>query len=58
MCQEISLRFDLIVRDTFSKSTSPNMNKTQDNTALMEISQVFGTLSHVHCQSIFRKGDF
>ena len=58
MCQEISLRFDLIVRDTFSKSTSPNMNKTQDNTALMEISQVFGTLSHAHCQSIFRKGDF
>ena len=58
MCQEISLRFDLIVRDTFSKSTSPNMNKTHDNSAVMEISQVFGTLLHADCQSIFRTGDF
>ena len=29
------------------------MNK-DDKSALMEIFQVFGTLSHVHCESVFR----
>ena len=33
------------------------MNK-DDKSALMEIFQVFGTLSHVDYQSVFRKGAF
>ena len=32
--------------------------KKDDKSALMEIFQVFGTLSHVDCQSVFRDGAF
>ena len=34
------------------------MMKKHDKTALMEISQVLGTLSHVDCQSVFWSGAF
>ena len=53
MCQQIHLRFHLTLGETFSKSTSLRMMKKDDKSALMEISQVFGTFSHVECQSVF-----
>ena len=46
-------RFDLTLGETFSKSITLRMMKKHDKTALREISQVFGTLSHVDCQSVF-----
>ena len=51
-------RFDLTLGETFSKSITLRMMKKHDKTALREISQVFGTLSHVDCQSVFWNGDF
>ena len=40
MCQQTPLRLDLIVRETFFKSTSLRMIKKHYKTALREISQV------------------
>ena len=53
MCQQTHVRFQLTIGETFSKSTSLRMMKTHDKSALIEISQVFGTLSHVDCPSVF-----
>ena len=53
MCQQTHLRFDLKLVEKFSKSTSLRMMEKDDKSALMDISQVFGTLSHVDCQSVF-----
>ena len=36
----------------------PRNYEKHDKSALMEISQVFGTHSHVHCQSVFSNGAF
>ena len=58
MCQQTHLRFNLNLRETFSKSTSLIMMKTQDKSAAMEIFEVLGTLSHVHCQSVLPDGAF
>ena len=53
MCQKRTLRFILTLGKTFSKSTSLRMMQKHDKTALTEISQVSGTLSHDECQSVF-----
>ena len=53
MCQQTPRRFHLTLGETFSKSTSLGIMKKHDESALMHISQVFGTLSHVDCQSVF-----
>ena len=47
-----------VTRETFFESTSLRMMKKHDKSALMEISQVFGTLSQVDSQSIFWSGTF
>ena len=36
----------------------PENDDKHDKSALTEISQVFGTLPHVHCQSLFWNGAF
>ena len=38
----------------YSKSTFPKIMKKHDKSALIEISQLFGTLSHVHSLRVFQ----
>ena len=47
------LRFHVILGEIFSKSNPLRMMKKHDKSALMEIWQVFGMLSHVDYQSVF-----
>ena len=58
MCYHSALPFHLKLGETFSKSTSTAMMKKHDKSAPMDISQVFGTLSHVDCQSVLWNGAF
>ena len=44
MCYERSLTFNISLRAIFSKSGSPRVMKKYDESALMQISQEFGTL--------------
>ena len=53
MFKQTPLRFHLTLGETYSKSTSLRMIKEHDESTLMEISQAVGTISHVHCQSVF-----
>ena len=43
MCYERSLTFNISLRAIFSKSGSPRVMKKDDESALMKISQEFGT---------------
>ena len=45
MCKQTPLRFRLTLGETFSKWTFPKMMKKYGKIALMEISELFGTLS-------------
>ena len=53
VCQQTHQRFQLTLGETFSKSTSLRILKKDERSALMEIIQVFGPLSHVDFQSVF-----
>ena len=53
MCQQIHKRFQRTLGETFYKSTSLRKLKKDDKSAVMEILQLFATLSHVDCQSVF-----
>ena len=44
MCYGTALRFKISLREIFSKSGSPRVMKKYDESALMQISQEFGTL--------------
>ena len=44
MCYETPLRFNISLREMFLKSGSPRVVKKYDESALMQISQEFGTL--------------
>ena len=44
MCYETTLRFNRSLRQIFSRSGSPIMMKKYDKSALMQISQEFGTV--------------
>ena len=44
ICYERSLRFNILLREIFSKSGSPRVMKKYDESALMQILQEFGTL--------------
>ena len=44
MCYETPLRFNISLREIFSKLESPVMMKKYDKSALMQISRDFGTL--------------
>ena len=43
MCYETPLRFNISLREIFSKSGSPRVMKKYDESALMQILQEFGT---------------
>ena len=43
MCYETHLRFNISLREIFSKSGSPRVMKKYDESALMQISEDFGT---------------
>ena len=53
MCQHSHLWFHLTLGETFSKSTSVKILKKNVKSTLIEIWQVFWTLSHVHYQYVF-----
>ena len=44
MCYETALRFNISLREIFLKSGSDRVMKKYDESALMQISQEFGTL--------------
>ena len=44
MCYETPLRFNISLREIFSKSGSPRLMKKYDESALMQILQDFGAL--------------
>ena len=44
MCYETPLRFNISLREIYSKSGYPKVMKKYDESALMKISQDFGTL--------------
>ena len=44
MCYETHLRFNISLREIFSKSGSPRVTEKYDQSALMEIFEEFGTL--------------
>ena len=44
MCYETPLRFNISLREIFSKSGSPRVMKKHDESALLQILQDFGTL--------------
>ena len=43
MCYETPLRFNILLREIFPKSGSPRVMKKYHKSALMQISQEFGT---------------
>ena len=53
MCLKAAPRFNLTLEQAFSKATFLEMMKRHDKSALMEILQVFETVSHADCQSVF-----
>ena len=44
MCYETPLRFNISLREIFSKSRSPRVMKKSDESAFLQILQEFGTL--------------
>ena len=44
MCYKKTLRFNILVREIFSKSGSPRVMEKHDQSVVMNISQEFGTL--------------
>ena len=58
MCYETHLRFNISLREIFSKSPSFIVMKKYNESVLMQISQEFLTLSHLHCQRNIRNGVF
>ena len=44
MCYKTHLRFNISLRETFSKSGSPRLMKKYDESALMPVLQEFGSL--------------
>ena len=44
MCYETRLRFNISLREIFSKSRSPRLMKKYDESALMPVLQEFGSL--------------
>ena len=53
LCYETPLRFNISLREIFSKSGSSRVMKKYDEISLMQILQEFGTLSHFDCQRVF-----
>ena len=58
MCYETALRFNISLREIFSKSGSRIVMKKYDESVLIQISQEFWTLKQVNCQRNIRNGVF
>ena len=58
MCYETPLRFNISLREIFSKSGSSKVMKKYDEISLMQILQEFWTLYHFDCQRVFWNGVF
>ena len=58
MCYETSLRFNISLREIFAKWRCPRVMKKYDESALMQILQELGALSHVDCERVFWNGVF
>ena len=58
MCYETPLRFNISLREIFSKSGSHIVMKKYDESVLIQISQEFWTLKQVNCQRNIRNGVF
>ena len=54
MCSQTPLRFHVTLGETFSKSAINKILKKHGKSTIMEISQLFWTLSHVHSLRVFR----
>ena len=52
MCQQTHERFYLTLGEKFCESTYVRMMKKDVKSALIDILQVFGKLSHVDCHSV------
>ena len=58
MCYETPRRFNISLREIFSKSGSHIVMKKYDESVLIQISQEFWTLKQVNCQRNIRNGVF
>ena len=58
MCYETPVRFNISLKETFSKSGPRRVMRKYDESALIHILQEFGTLEHVDCQRVFWNGVF
>ena len=58
MCYETPLRFNISLREIFSKWGSLIVRKKYDESVPMQISQEFWTLQHVNCPRSFRNTVF
>ena len=58
MSYETLLRFNISLREIFSKSGSPRVMKKHDENVLMQIFQEFSTLKHPNCQTNIRNTVF
>ena len=58
VCYQTPLRFQISLREKFSKSSPLRVMKKYDETSLMQISEVFGTLYHVDRQKKILNGAF
>ena len=53
MIYETPLRFDMSLREIFSKLRSLRVMKKYDESAIMQVLPEFGTLYYVDCQGVF-----
>ena len=53
MCYQKPLRFNILLREIFYNSGSLKVMKKYDESALIQILQMFGTLEHVDSQRVF-----
>ena len=53
MCYKTSIRFNISLREIFSKRVSPRVMKKYDESALMQNFEEFGILSHFDTQRVF-----
>ena len=53
VCYETPLRFNISLRETFSKSSSLRVMTNYDESAVLQILYKVGTLSHVDSQKMF-----
>ena len=58
ICYKTHLRFNISLREVYSKSGSLRVIKKYDESALLKVLQESGTLLNVDSQRVFRNGVF